>query len=131
MITHFIIPGTPVPWARARTNGKRFFTDPKVRAYKDAIALHAKAAGCKPRKGPCTLIITAFLPIPASWSKKKQEAALNHSSKPDWDNLGKIVSDALNEIAYEDDSQVYWASVKKVYAKNPRLEVTVGYADSL
>lgn len=33
----------------------------------------------------------------------------------DWDNLGKLVSDALNGLAYADDSQVREALIRKHY----------------
>lgn len=33
--------------------------------------------------------------------------------KPDWDNVGKLVCDALNGLAYADDSQVTVATVVK------------------
>lgn len=131
MILQFTIPGPPVPWARARQNGKRFFTDPKVAAFKELVALKAREAGARPQETPCTLAITAYLPIPASWSNLKKESARNgyvHPvSKPDWDNLGKGISDALNGIAYVDDSQIIYAAVRKVYDSNPRTEVTVQY----
>lgn len=34
----------------------------------------------------------------------------------DWDNLGKLVSDALNGLAYSDDAQVVLATVRKRWA---------------
>ena len=41
----------------------------------------------------------------------------------DWDNLGKLVSDALNGVAYIDDSQIQGCVVRKHYpdAKVPGL----------
>jgi Holliday junction resolvase RusA-like endonuclease len=102
-----------------------------VQAYKDAIAYYAKAAGARPTDLPCTLAATAVPPIPASWSVKDRRAALDgltpHTVKPDWDNLGKVVSDALNGIAWKDDAQVCWANVKKVYGEQPLLQVTIAY----
>lgn len=46
-------------------------------------------------------------------------------TKPDWDNVGKIVSDALNGIAYRDDSQIVDARVVKRYSDNPMVKVSV------
>src|SRR6266498_5635691 len=44
----------------------------------------------------------------------------------DWDNLAKLVCDALNGIAWRDDDQIAHALVVKGYdAANPRTEVTV------
>ena len=50
--------------------------------------------------------------------------------KPDWDNLGKLVSDALNGIAYGDDKSVVEARVMKFYSELPRTEVIVTAAES-
>ena len=59
--------------------------------------------------------IEAVFPIPVSWSKAKRQEALEgklaHMGKPDWDNVGKIITDALNEVAWHDDSQIISASV--------------------
>jgi Holliday junction resolvase RusA-like endonuclease len=46
--------------------------------------------------------------------------------KADWDNFHKLNCDALNGIAYEDDSQIKRATVAVAYDKhNPRIEITV------
>lgn len=91
----------------------------------------AMAAGARALECPCTLVVTAVMPIAPSWPIWKQQDALEgrlmHTTKPDWDNLGKIVSDALNLVAWKDDSQVFWANVKKLYGVEPRMDVTVTY----
>ena len=52
-------------------------------------------------------------------------------SKPDWDNIGKAVCDALNGVAWKDDAQVIDARVRKRYADDedgdeaPYLRVVV------
>jgi crossover junction endodeoxyribonuclease RusA len=44
----------------------------------------------------------------------------------DHDNLEKAVTDALNGIAYEDDSQiVHWEGWKLIDRGNPRVEVEI------
>lgn len=45
------------------------------------------------------------------------------TKKPDCDNIAKIILDALNGIAYHDDSQVVGLVVTKHYAEEPRVEV--------
>ena len=78
---------------------------------------------------PVTLALYFRLPIPKSWSKKRQEAAKSQlerpTSRPDWDNLGKAVSDALNGVIYKDDGQVVSAHIKKIYAAVPGVDVLV------
>ena len=85
--------------------------------------------GQKPLEGPVRVEIMAFLPVPASWSGKSKLAALTGDirpiSKPDYDNIGKIVGDALNGIVWRDDAQIVEAVTRKVYAESPRLEIQV------
>jgi Holliday junction resolvase RusA-like endonuclease len=50
---------------------------------------------------------------------------VRHTTKPDWDNVGKIISDALNGLAYDDDSQIVSATVEKFYSDNPRVEIEI------
>ena len=72
--------------------------------------------------------ITAYFPIPKAFSKKKRQLAIDGKvlpdKKPDVDNISKSILDALNGIAYHDDSQVTSLWVWKQYAKNePYVEV--------
>lgn len=59
---------------------------------------------------PVAVRIEAVYGIPKSYSKKKRERALNGelapTKKPDADNIAKVVCDALNGVAYVDDTQV-------------------------
>jgi Holliday junction resolvase RusA-like endonuclease len=73
--------------------------------------------------------ITAYYDIPKSYSKKKTQQAIcnaiNPITKPDTDNIAKIILDSLNSVAYHDDSRVVNLVVKKRYSDNPRVEVTI------
>ena len=73
--------------------------------------------------------IIAYCEIPKSISKKKRKAMLEHkirpTKKPDWDNIGKIICDSLNKVAYRDDSAVVDAQVRKFYSENPRVDVSI------
>jgi len=73
--------------------------------------------------------VFAYYSIPKSVSKKKRQAMLNHkirpTKKPDFDNIGKVICDALNKIAYRDDSQIVDAMVRKFYSDTPRVVVTI------
>ena len=65
-----------------------------------------------------------------STSKKKEAemlcGAISPTKKPDWDNIGKIVSDALNKFAFKDDSQITDVRIFKKYAKTPKVIVQIG-----
>lgn len=73
--------------------------------------------------------IIAYYDIPKSTSKKKRKAMLEHkirpTKKPDWDNIGKIICDSLNKVAYHDDSAVVDAQVRKFYSEQPRVDVKI------
>lgn len=131
MIT-FTVPGQPQGKGRARsTKSGRHYTPAKTVAYERMIGeCAAEVMGERPvLTGPAELHVVAVFGVPASWSKTKREAALQWDTyptvKPDADNIGKAVCDALNGLVWVDDSQVVDCRVKKVYGREPRLSVTV------
>jgi len=68
-----------------------------------------------PLVGPVCLRLVFYLPRPKRL--KASEVRVPHASTPDWDNLGKAVSDALTDAgAWIDDACVYRATVVKLYA---------------
>jgi Holliday junction resolvase RusA-like endonuclease len=73
--------------------------------------------------------ITALFSIPKSASKKLQEkmlsGAVRPTKKPDCDNIIKAVLDALNGVAYYDDSQVVKICIRKRYDTNPRTIIEI------
>ena len=79
--------------------------------------------------GELEVVINAYFPIPSSWSKKKKQAALEGEfrpqTKPDVDNVSKILLDSLNEVAYDDDRQITDCHIHKYYSDEPRVEVTI------
>lgn len=79
---------------------------------------------------PVKMMIEAFFPIPKSFSKKRaKEAAAGMicpQKKPDADNIAKIICDALNDVAYKDDTQVVMLTVIKKYAiEEPKVRVSI------
>lgn len=71
----------------------------------------------------------AFFEIPKSKSKKFKEQALSGIrrpiTKPDTDNIAKNIKDALNKIAFPDDSQIVLEIIEKRYAEAPRAEIYI------
>lgn len=57
--------------------------------------------------------ITAYIAMPPSWSKreKAENFGMYHRSRPDWDNIGKAVCDAL----FEEDSAIGEGSTRKIW----------------
>ena len=78
---------------------------------------------------PLYMVVRAYYTIPASASKKKRQlmesGIIRPIKKPDWDNIGKVVADSLNQVAYRDDSQVADGLVRKFYSAKPRIEVII------
>ena len=112
------IPLTPLPAPRPRFSKFGTYNPKRYTDYKKAVALLAKRV-FKPTLKPVKLVVYFYMPIPKSWSKKKRLEAVGqyHIKKPDSDNLLKTVKDALNGIAYKDDSQVAVTVTYKIYAE--------------
>lgn len=132
------VPGKPVGKGRPRSvfKGKhagRIYTPNETEQYEKQIAWEARAVwrGRELLTGPVSLVVTAFVPIPKEWSKKKRTKAISGAlrplTKPDWDNYGKVVSDALNGVIYADDKQVVDGRAIKFYSDRPRLEIFVEF----
>lgn len=75
------------------------------------------------------LRILAYYSIPKSNSKKVKAQKLANiirpTKKPDMDNVVKLIADALNQVAYKDDTQIVDCQVRKFFSENPRVEVTI------
>ncbi len=63
------------------------------------------APGVPVHDGPVSVEVRAYFAMPASWPKWKRELGeREHTSKPDSDNVSKLVLDALNHVAWRDDA---------------------------
>ena len=87
---------------------------------------------CNPNRlltGPLGIILIVYHYIPKSTSKVKRQNMIDGLIRPeltpDWDNIGKVVCDALNQMAYADDKQIVDSHVLKYYGERPRVEVEV------
>ena len=124
----FEVPGIPVAKGRARsTSTGHHYTPAKTVAYESTVALFARQAmgSARPMEGPLRLSIVATWPVPASWSKKRREAAFWKTGKPDADNIAKTIGDACNAIVWLDDSQVVQLHCAKKYGPIPGVVVEV------
>lgn len=138
MRVSFTVDGDPFGWQRAGQNRRTgaVYTKSKTRSREQLIGYAYRAAHGMlfPRGSYIRLIVIAYMRIPKSATKAKRELMLTGkirpTVKPDWDNLGKLVSDALNGIAYDDDKSVVEAVVRKYYSDRPRTQITVCEADT-
>lgn len=132
----FTVLGEPVGKARPRIARFGTYTPQATVLYENLVKTeYRRQCGDKAFRDdqPIMLEVSAYYIIPASASKKKRammlDGAIRPMKKPDWDNIGKIISDALNKIAYRDDVQIVECRVTKHYAERPRVMVRLTQAE--
>lgn len=154
------IKGTPVAWARARGGGghvdgetgakvgrqRSYFTAPAQKRFKRLVQDEARLAmlTAKARRihdgkpvplgTPVVFEALVYLPIPSSFTRAQEAAALagtlRPTGKPDLDNWLKLPMDGCSGIAYADDAQVVGFGGSGVwYSDAPRLELRIYHAD--
>lgn len=60
-----------------------------------------------------------------AFKRVKSNKRINMVSRPDIDNVIKFYLDSMNDIVYNDDSQIVQLSATKVYAPTSSVEITV------
>ncbi len=78
--------------------------------------------------GPLAVHVVVHLLKPKSAPKKK---TIWPVTRPDADNYGKLVLDALNGILWRDDSQVVDLHIKKVYSERMGFDLQVFQVDDV
>ena len=132
----FHVPGKPQGKARAKTfhtNGiTRTVTPERTVLYENLIKeqyMHHAEGLYLDYGTPVTLrIVARFLPpnsASKAFKKRMLEGEVFPLKKPDMDNIVKVVSDALNGVAYHDDTQVVLVVAKKAYSAMEGLDITV------
>src|SRR5262249_24676987 len=107
------------------------YTPAATRKYEAHGRLAAQQVmdGRAPIAVPVRAEITVDLPVPASWSAKRRDAALvgdvRPTTRPDSDNYVKAALDAINAIVVADDSQVVELVATKRYARIPQLTIVI------
>lgn len=136
MIKYFVVLGEPKGKARPKfttiAGHPRAITPKETVNYENLVKMeyHAQCGDfCYSEKKPVYILVDCFMPIPQSVSVRKKKEMLCHSlrptKKPDTDNVLKSIADAINTIAYHDDSQIVDGRVRKFYSQHPRVEVTL------
>ena len=131
-----VLLGRPRGKERPRaTRDGHVYTPKRTREYEGELKYAAQQVmgDRPPLDGPLVVDINIRVPIPQSWSKKKQEAArsgaVRPTKKPDWDNYGKTI-DALNLVVWIDDGQIVDGRVRKSYSDKPGMWINVAPADA-
>ena len=132
-----IIYGDPKAQGRPRaTNKGRFATvyeDKKDKQAKASLAVIVQQKAPEQLlSGPLRVDLSFYFHRPKAHfgtgrnaGTLKLSAPTHYTSKPDRDNLDKLVLDALTGIFWIDDSQVCDGRITKQYSSRPRTEITI------
>lgn len=132
----FTVPGPPVAKGRPKFsrvgNYVKTYTPEKTVNYENLVGWYYQQAAqgfMFPDDAMLDMRIIAYFEIPKSVSKKKRQAMkdreIRPTKKPDTDNVGKIICDSINKIAYHDDASIVDLQVRKFYSEQPRVEVII------
>ena len=130
------IPGKPISKLRARIFTNKYtgramsYTPKETTNYANFIKqIYITKYGQHKLTGAIRQTINAYYPIPKSTSKKKRalmlEGKIRPTVKPDYDNVEKNFSDALENIAFDNDNQIVSSRFDKYYSDNPRCEIEI------
>ena len=130
----FEVYGKPQGKGRPRfTRNGHTYTPTTTTIYENNVRRAFLASDGVKLKGEVRAVITAYYPIPKSVNKAKKKEMLNGivnpTKKPDCDNIAKIILDALNKAAYDDDSQIVNLTVNKLYGETPKVVVELTKVD--
>lgn len=141
MKVKFTVLGAPVGKGRPRFrntgNFVQTYTPKETVSYENLVKLEYRRQ-CNDFKfdkdTPVDMRITAYYTIPKSVSKKKRSLMLEHKirplKKPDSSNVVKSIEDALNGIAYHDDTQIVDSQIRRFYGETPKVVVTIQEAQT-
>jgi Holliday junction resolvase RusA-like endonuclease len=96
-----------------------------IHGYRQAVAVAARAAGVTAADGPVSVIIDAVFARPKSHlNKSGVKPTAPALPRPDVDNLGKAVLDALQDVM-GDDTNVSRLLVEKSWGTEGRTTVRI------
>lgn len=111
-IQRFFVSMKPVGKGRPRfARGRAYTPKNTVEAEKKIVAAYSEKYVPSQTTAPLKVDIKAYDQLPKS--KPKSITSEMYTSKPDADNIAKLILDALNSIAFHDDSQVVHLCILK------------------
>jgi Holliday junction resolvase RusA-like endonuclease len=132
---HLTILGDPKPQKRHRSVKIAGFTrqyDPSQADKGDFLSIVQGNAPVEPFSCPLAVSLRFYFSRPKGHYRSgknshllKDDAPLWHTSRPDFDNLGKFCADALNKIYWKDDSYIVSCTITKQYDLRPRTEIHI------
>lgn len=146
----FVVPAVPVAQPRAKATtigGKARMYTPTTRKtadgerksngvaeFKATVRMAAKEYySGPPLTGPLRVDVTFVFPRHSNkvW-KNKPMPRYHHTTKPDRDNLDKMILDSLTGLLWADDKSICQGTITKCHAsgnEQPHVEINVSPAD--
>jgi len=132
----FIIKGKPKALKRHRSTRTGRMYDPSAKDKKQIWLQIAKFKPETPLAGDIMLKLIFTMPRPKSHFrtgkfkhilKDGYEHIINHTFKPDIDNLVKLIADTIQgkDRMIVDDSQICMLQAEKIYGETPMTEVII------
>jgi len=115
-----IIPIKPIAKGRPRFSNGHTYTPQRTRDYEAEIARYMEQAVIE-NDWICD---DSPIAIRVQFSFKSKKADF-HTSRPDLDNLYKAITDAGNGILYNDDSQIFRATIEKFKVNEDRVVIEI------
>lgn len=108
----------------------RMYTPTKTSSFEEKVRVAFKSKyniALEPSTREFKVKITAYFKPAESLSKKKKQELIDGEfgflHRPDADNVAKAILDALNGLAYKDDSQVANLLIFKLYGEENKILV--------
>lgn len=119
--TELFFPFKPKPKGRPRfTRGGHAYTPEKTRDYENLIKDYYKDNSGDYYENAIQIKLVFNMPIPKATTKRVRKlidaGVYKFTKKPDIDNITKAVLDALNGVAFEDDSLITKITAEKKYS---------------
>lgn len=113
------------------------YTPQGTREYEEYVKYEYKKQGGEyyEKDVPLKIEIIAYYKIPKQTRKgdikRMVDCELLPCKKPDTDNIIKIICDALNGLAYYDDSQICYTTIKKMYGLTPSVAFKISKIEDI
>ena len=133
------VPGEPIAkprakgWFNKKTNILHHYYDSAsgIKPFEQHVKDLSFEKFKTPLDGPVRLDVVFIFPRPKAmmWKTKPMPREYK-TTRPDYDNLMKSISDAMNGIVFRDDGQVVsgsWAKFVAAGDEVPRTEITISY----
>jgi len=103
--------------------------NPNKRTTQEIIWQLSPMAPKEPLKGAIGMDLFFYLPIPKGTSKALRKDMINGkvrpTTRPDFDNLAYLVTNAMKNLIYHDDAQVVRCLTEKYYSEMPKTVIRV------